>query len=61
MGLGATQEVAMEIFEGLSNNTASMSSDNIADITASINIMNIMASASNNIALQEDIFPVSHC
>lgn len=62
MGLGATQEMAMDIFEGLYNDSISPFSDNIADITASINILNVMASASNNVAVfQEDILPVSHC
>ncbi|XP_026197523.1 adhesion G-protein coupled receptor F3-like [Anabas testudineus] len=56
-GLGATQERAMKIFQGLMNNSASASSDNIADITASINILTIMANASNNIALQEEVLP----
>ncbi|XP_026197522.1 adhesion G-protein coupled receptor F3-like isoform X2 [Anabas testudineus] len=56
-GLGATQERAMNIFQGLMNNSASASSDNIADITASINILTVMADASNNIALQEEVLP----
>lgn len=62
MGLGATQEVALDIFEGIRNNTAvnhSDSSDTFADISTSINILNMMSNASENIHLQEDIFPVS--
>uniref|UniRef100_A0A7N6FCD0 Adhesion G protein-coupled receptor F3b n=1 Tax=Anabas testudineus TaxID=64144 RepID=A0A7N6FCD0_ANATE len=56
-GLGATQERAMNIFQELMNNSASASSDNIADITASINILTVMANASNNIAFQEEVLP----
>ncbi|KAK2856565.1 hypothetical protein Q5P01_005300 [Channa striata] len=56
-GLGATQEMAMVIFQGLENSSASSSSNNIADISASINVLNTMASASNNVALQDNILP----
>ncbi len=61
MGLGATQEKAKDIFKELKNISAlnSDSSDTTADITASINILTVMASASENIDLNEDIFPVS--
>ncbi|XP_029984801.1 adhesion G protein-coupled receptor F4 [Sphaeramia orbicularis] len=56
-GLGATPEVALNIFEGLQNNSDfdSDSSDTIADISASVNILNVMASASNNIPLGEKV------
>lgn len=62
MGLGATQEMALDIFDGIWNNTAvndSDSSDTIADISTSISILNMMSRASENVDLQEDIFPVS--
>ncbi|XP_007567797.1 adhesion G protein-coupled receptor F5 [Poecilia formosa] len=59
-GLGATQEVAMNIFEGVKN-SSSLSSDgsgdDVADIGASIGIIGVMANASVNIVLNEDVFP----
>lgn len=60
-GLGATQEVAQDIFAGIKNNTAldPTSGDDTADIGASIAIMGIMANASQIIVLKEDVFPVS--
>lgn len=62
MGLGATQEVAMNIFQGLKNSSTSNSdsSESMADIDASITILDVMSSASNNIVLQQEVFPVSH-
>lgn len=62
MGLGATQEMALDIFYGIWNNTVgnnSDSSDTIADISTSISILNMMSRASENVYLQEDVFPVS--
>lgn len=62
MGLGATQEMAVDIFKGIWNNTAvndSDSSETIADISTSINILQVMSRASENVRLQEDVFPVS--
>lgn len=62
MGLGATQEMALDIFDGIWNNTVindSDSSNTIADISTSINILNMMSRASENVDLQEDVFPVS--
>uniref|UniRef100_A0A3Q3GR92 Adhesion G-protein coupled receptor F3-like n=1 Tax=Kryptolebias marmoratus TaxID=37003 RepID=A0A3Q3GR92_KRYMA len=58
-GLGATQEVAKNIFEGIKNssNLNSASNDETADISASIGIIGIMANASKNIVLKEDVFP----
>ncbi|KAM4633773.1 adhesion G-protein coupled receptor F1 [Polymixia lowei] len=56
-GLGATQEVAETIFAGLKNNTGSGDAEDMADLTASIAILNIMASASGNVELQEEVFP----
>ncbi|KAG8011087.1 hypothetical protein GBF38_005745, partial [Nibea albiflora] len=58
-GLGATQEVAMDIFQGLKNSSTakSESSDATADISASINVLNVMASASENVDLNDDVFP----
>ncbi|XP_027895708.1 adhesion G-protein coupled receptor F1 [Xiphophorus couchianus] len=59
-GLGATQEVAKNIFEGVKN-SSSLSSDgsggDVADIGASIGIIGVMANASANIALDENLFP----
>lgn len=62
MGLGATQKMANDIFNGIWNNTAvndSDSSETIADISMSINILEVMSQASKNVPLQEDVFPVS--
>lgn len=62
MGLGATQKMALDIFDGIWNNTAvndSDSSNTIADISTSINILKMMSRASENFELQEDVFPVS--
>lgn len=62
MGLGATQEVALEIFDEIWNNTAvndSDSSDTTADISTAITILDTMSRASENVDLQETIFPVS--
>ncbi|XP_039873875.1 adhesion G-protein coupled receptor F3 [Simochromis diagramma] len=58
-GLGATTEVAKNIFEGLKNSStlSSGSGESIADISASIGVLNMMADASNTIVLREDIFP----
>ncbi|XP_070706004.1 adhesion G-protein coupled receptor F2 [Pempheris klunzingeri] len=58
-GLGATQETAMNIFGGLWNSSSydSDPSDAVADITASINVLDVMSSASENVVLQEGIFP----
>ncbi|GLD59544.1 adhesion G-protein coupled receptor F3-like protein [Lates japonicus] len=58
-GLGATQAVAMDIFEGLKNSSLvdSGSDDSMADISASINILNVMASATTHVVLQEGVFP----
>lgn len=64
MGLGATQKIAMDIFQELKNSSTpddSHSSDAVADIDASIKVLNVMARASENVALQEDVFPVSPC
>lgn len=33
----------------------------MADISASINVLTVMARASQNVAFQEDVFPVSPC
>lgn len=62
MGLGATQEMAVNIFKGIWNSTAvndSDSSETMADISTSINILRVMSRASENVRLQEDVFPVS--
>ncbi|KAM6992323.1 adhesion G-protein coupled receptor F3 [Tautogolabrus adspersus] len=56
-GLGANQEVAMDIFAQLNNNSASNldSTDSTADINASIDILDKMARASEYIVLNEDV------
>lgn len=61
MGLNATQSMAITIFQGLKNSSTSGddSSEAMADIDESINVLNVMARASGNIELQEDLFPVS--
>ncbi|CAI5683050.1 unnamed protein product [Oreochromis niloticus] len=58
-GLGATPEVAKNIFEGLKNSStlSSGSGESIADVSASIGVLNMMAKASNTTVLGEDIFP----
>ncbi|KAM6915099.1 adhesion G-protein coupled receptor F3 [Xenentodon cancila] len=58
-GLGATEEVAKNIFEGMKNNskTNPNSTDDMADINASVGILSTMADASKNIVLEESIFP----
>lgn len=51
----------MDIFEGLKNSSLadSGSDDTMADISASIIILNVMASATTHVVLQEGVFPVS--
>lgn len=58
-GLGATEEVALNIFTDLQLNTAGTSedSDNIADLTASLGVLGMMATASENVALGEKVLP----
>ncbi|RVE55890.1 hypothetical protein OJAV_G00230660 [Oryzias javanicus] len=57
-GVGATQEVALNIFEGMRNNSnLGNSTDGIADIRASVNIIDTMAQATKYISLTEDVFP----
>ncbi|XP_034435233.1 adhesion G-protein coupled receptor F1-like isoform X2 [Hippoglossus hippoglossus] len=55
-GIGATPEAAIGIFEGLKNTTKSDSRDDIAEINASISVINIMATASRTIILKEEVF-----
>ncbi|XP_069371286.1 adhesion G protein-coupled receptor F4 [Paralichthys olivaceus] len=55
-GLGATPEAALNIFEGLKNTTvASESDDNIAQVRASVNVLNVMAKASKFTTLMEPV------
>lgn len=56
-GLGATEAVALDIFADLNNNTGSSTgdSDNIADLTASVNVLDMMAQASVNVRLGEKV------
>lgn len=64
MGLGAPQKMAKDIFQGLINILTyndSNSSNIIADIGTSVNILNMMARSSENVPLQEEVFPVSPC
>ncbi|KAM9339189.1 adhesion G-protein coupled receptor F1 [Symphorus nematophorus] len=61
LGLGATQDVAMDIFNGITNSSTpdsgSESDETMADISASVNILNVMAKASDNVVLEEGILP----
>ncbi|XP_040925582.1 adhesion G-protein coupled receptor F1-like [Betta splendens] len=57
MGLGGTQEKATTIFETIRNTSNTGSNTSIADISASINVLNVMAQASENIVLTDSIFP----
>ncbi|XP_068199406.1 adhesion G-protein coupled receptor F3 [Antennarius striatus] len=56
-GLGATQQAALDIFEGLKNSSLSESDsvDTTADIIASIDVLDLMARASESVVLQEDV------
>ncbi|KAM4529233.1 adhesion G-protein coupled receptor F3 [Fundulus diaphanus] len=60
-GLGATQEGAKNIFEGIKNSSSLTPSnsggDALADVDASIQIFGVMAKASKNVDLKEDILP----
>lgn len=60
MGLDATQSMAIVIFQGLKNSSTSGddASETMADIDESINVLDVMARASGNIRLDEDLFPV---
>lgn len=50
----------MDIFEGMRNNSEPANdSSNIADIMASVNIIDTMAQATQYIQLDEHVFPVS--
>ena len=49
----------MGIFEALKNTTTSESGDDIAEIKASISIINVMATASKSTSLKEEVFDVS--
>ncbi|XP_042246566.1 adhesion G protein-coupled receptor F4-like [Thunnus maccoyii] len=59
-GLGASQEAAMDIFGGLKNSSTTNSTDSssiMADLSASINILSVMSSASVNFALEDSVIP----
>ncbi|XP_031151369.1 adhesion G protein-coupled receptor F4-like [Sander lucioperca] len=58
-GLGATQDVAMTIFSGLKNSSllASDYSSSMADIRASVNVLDAMSNGSKNVVLQDTLFP----
>ncbi|KAM9354201.1 adhesion G-protein coupled receptor F3 [Pholidichthys leucotaenia] len=59
-GLGASQEVALHIFEGVKNSSLSFtseSSDNTADISSIINVFTKMEKASEQTELNEDTLP----
>lgn len=60
MGLNATQSMAIAIFQGLRNSSTSDDdpSETMADIDESINVLDVMARASGNVKLEEDLFPV---
>lgn len=54
----------MNIFEGLKNSSTSDysdSSDTMADIGASINVLTVMARASQKFAIKEDVLSVRPC
>ncbi|XP_076128443.1 adhesion G-protein coupled receptor F3-like [Alosa pseudoharengus] len=53
-GLDATPEIAMKIFSGLKNNSASGTNMSLGDITATINILDGMKNASSAVTLQDD-------
>lgn len=54
-GLGATQERAMYIFEGLKN--SSDTANSMADLAASIKVLEVMANATEKIPIYEEVFP----
>lgn len=56
-GLGATLQVAIQIFSDLKK---SMVADSVADLSASINVLDTMSSASETITLDNSILDVSH-
>ncbi|KAK2890445.1 hypothetical protein Q8A73_018745 [Channa argus] len=58
-GLNATSQMAVKIFEGLLNNSVlpSSSTNNFADVDASIKVLNVMASASTITVLQQEVLP----
>lgn len=58
-GMGATEEVALNIFTDLESNTGGSSedNDNIADLTASVTVLGMMANASKNVPLGEKVIP----
>lgn len=60
MGLDATQSMAITIFQGLKNSSTSGedTSETMADVDESIKVLNMMARASGNVQLEEDLFPV---
>ena len=54
----------MGIFAGLSNSSTTNSTDSssvMAEVGASIGVLDVMSSASQNIDLEESVFPVSPC
>ncbi|XP_028997814.1 adhesion G-protein coupled receptor F3-like isoform X2 [Betta splendens] len=56
-GLGDSLEMAMNIFEGLFKSSESASSNNIADINASIEVLRFMATASSLNNIPEEVLP----
>ncbi|KAF3849515.1 hypothetical protein F7725_019234 [Dissostichus mawsoni] len=58
-GLGATQEMAVDIFSGLFNSSTSDTPSNYstADVIASINVLKVMSKASQFIVLEDSVFP----
>lgn len=59
-GLGATQDIAHEIFSGLKNSTVADTNSSVADLNASISILDVMSEASETITLDESVVDVSH-
>ncbi|XP_071269388.1 adhesion G-protein coupled receptor F2-like [Salvelinus alpinus] len=57
-GLGATQDVAREIFSGLKNSTVADTNSSVADLNASISVLDVMSEASETITLDESVLDV---
>nr|XP_057932249.1 adhesion G protein-coupled receptor F4 [Doryrhamphus excisus] len=56
-GQESTPEAAMEIFEGLKNSSTPDLSGRMADLMVSIHILELMANASENTVIHDDVLP----
>ncbi|CAB1340194.1 unnamed protein product, partial [Coregonus sp. 'balchen'] len=54
-GLGATQDIALEIFSGLKNSTVAGTGSSVADLNASISVLDVMSEASETITLDDNM------